>query len=154
MKKLCNIVKVWVVAVAFGETVASYYKDKGFKTKLDDAKGFDKCRVVFNNLLDVNKKFFTEVSSVDYNTKYSEVKSNIEHQIDEFNKKLDNIKLNINDYKEEKISPVLEDIYVKATKFKERIETEVVDLKDKYDLDWKLNNVKEKVSNLKEKIQK
>lgn len=154
MKKICNFVKIWVIWTLLGETVASYYKDKEFKEKFDNAKGFDKIKVIFNNLIDVNKKFFTELSSVDYNLKYNEFKSKVEENIDHFNKKLDDIKENISNYKEEKISPVLEDIYNKANEFKEKIENEAINLSEKYKLEEKLTEVKEKISKIKENLNK
>ena len=154
MKKICNTVKIAVIAVALGETIDSYYKDENFRTKLKKAKGFDKFRIVFDNLIDVNKKFFTEVSSVDYNTRYNELKSNIETNINEFNEKLEDIKSNINDYNEENIKPTLNDMYVKVNEFREKIEDEVVSLSEKYKLEEKLEMVKEKISDIKSKIRK
>ena len=56
LKNLLKTVKFTVVAVAIWETIASYYKDEDFRKSLQQAKGFDKCKVVFNNLIDVNKK--------------------------------------------------------------------------------------------------
>jgi len=154
MKKLCKVVKVTVVAVALGETVASYYKDESFRRKLKNAKGFDKCKTVFNNLFDVNKKFFTEMSSVDYNLQYNELKSKIETNINEFNEKLDDIKSNINDYNEETVKPNLNDMYVKVNEFREKIEDEVISLNEKYKLEEKLEMVKEKISDIKSKMKK
>lgn len=154
MKKICNFIKVWIIWTIIGETIASYYKDKDFKEKFDNAKGFDKCKAVFNNLISLNKKLFTEVSSVNYTEKYNAFKENIEGHIDEFNKKLDEIKENMDEYKEEKLSPVLEEIYNKANEVKTKIENEVMDFNERYDLEWKLEIIKEKVSDIKSKIKK
>ena len=154
MKKMYNTVKVAFVAVALGETIDSYYKDENFRAKLKNAKGFDKCRTVFNNLIDVNKKFFTEVSSVDYNARYNELKSKIETNINEFNEKLEDIKSNINDYNEENIKPTLNDMYTKINEFREKLEDEVVSLNEKYKFEEKLEMVKEKISDIKSKIRK
>lgn len=154
MKKIYDVVKVAITAIALGETIASYYKNKEFRTKLNSAEGFDKAKVIFNNLLDINRKFFTEVLSFDYKIKYNEFKTNIESKINELNSRIDDIKSNINSYSEEKIKPILNDIYTKVNQFKEMIEDEVISLNERYKLEEKLNVLKDKISDLKSKIKK
>ncbi len=151
---MCNMVKITVAAIAIGETIGSYYKSNDFRVKLNSSKGFDKVRVVFNNLLDVNKKFFTEASSVDYNARYNDLKLNLEYKINDINLKIDNIKENINDYSEEKLKPTLNDMYIKANEFREKLEDEAVGLNERYKLEEKLDIVKEKISDLKSKMKK
>jgi len=154
MKNIYSTLKFWIIAIAFGETITSYYKDKDFKTKLDNSEGFDKIKILFDNLFDINKKFIRELSSFDYNLKYNKIKDNIEKSLNEFNEKLDQIKENINNYKEEKISPVLEDIYAKANELKGKIQYETENLNEKYKLAEKLDTIKDKIANLSKKMKK
>lgn len=154
MKKICSIVKVAAISIVIGETIASYYKNNDFKSKLEKSKWFDKCRTIFDNLLEINKRFFTEVSSFDYDSKYKEFKTFAEEKYSELNTNLDEIKKNLWNFNQEKLTPILKDLNDKATDLRKKAETEITSLSDKLELERKFDAVKSKIEDIRKKIQK
>ena len=118
LKNLLKTAKLAAVAVVIGETVASYYKDEKFRKSLNEAKGFDKCKVIFNNLVDVNKRFFTEVQSVDYNSLAEKYKQLFQEKIDFVGYKLEETKKEVEKLHDEKLKPVVEELVEKYEEIK------------------------------------
>lgn len=154
MKKLCRIVKATAIGVLIWQTIASYYKNDEFKNKLNKSKGFDKFRAIFENLLDVNKKFFTEVSALDYDSKYKEFKSYAEKKYSEINIKVDEIRKNIWDFTQEKVNPILKELSEKANDLKIKAETEITSLSDRLEIERKFDAIKSKIEEIRQKIKK
>ena len=152
LKNVCKYVRLAAVAVALWETVASYYKDKNFKESLDSAKGFDKCKVIFNNLIDVNKKFFSDAKSVDYNAYVEEYKDLLNDKLVLVWEKIDLLKEQATNIQDEKIKPVLDDL----TKKYEELQALAKDKKSEFVEKYadKIEFVEEQVNKLKEKIVK
>ena len=118
LKNLLKTAKLAAAAVVIGETVASYYKDEKFRKSLNEAKGFDKCKVIFNNLVDVNKRFFTEVQSVDYNSLAEKYKQLFQEKIDFVGYKLEETKKEVEKLHDEKLKPVVEELVEKYEEIK------------------------------------
>ena len=154
MKKICNTIKLIAGAVAIWQTIASYYKDEKFKNNLEQAKGFDKVKVMFNNLIDLNKKFFTEVKEVDYKWYYNEYKDILVQKTDLVKEKIENIKEQAQQIRDDKVLPILEDLQQKAENIKSQIEDKVVDIKEKAKLEEKLEQIKEKAEQVKNEVLK
>jgi t-SNARE complex subunit (syntaxin) len=154
MKKLVNFVKWSALAIALGETIASYYKDEKFRKNLETAKGFDKCRVIFNNLIDVNKKFFTEVKWIDFESTYNDAKSFIEDKIAKINLKADEILSHINEFNDWKIKPILKDLEKKSNDLKNQLKSQINDISEKVKLEEKVKMIESKIDQIKEKFSK
>jgi len=165
MKKICKIVKFAVIATAIGETIASYQKDEKFRENLSNAKGLDKLKIVFSNLVEVNKNFFEQAKQIDYKWKYEQAKqvvwekvenisSVLWEKLDILNEKVDFYKEKALDLKKEKLDPVLEELSEKAENLKKQIEEKVDNVKEKVKFEEKLEKVKKEINEIKEKFSK
>ena len=154
MKKVLKTLQLLVVATAIWETVASYYKDEKFKEKLGKAEWFDKLKVIFNNLVDVNKGFLEKVKLVDYKGTYIEYKDYAESKLNDINIKLDELKQKLVSAKDEKILPFVKELEGKLNEYKKEIEEKVEDVKEKIKLEEKIKIVKSKIEEVKGKFQK
>jgi len=154
MKKICKFVKLWVWALVLGETIASYYKDEKFKNNLHQAKWFDKCKVIFNNLVDVNKKFFSDVKSVDYDNIKKEYKDLLDIKIEYINEKIDYIKKEWKKLNQDKIQPLLDDIQTKYSEIIDIVWKEKDELLEKYgpELEKIQQNINTSVETLRWKV--
>jgi len=138
MKNICKYIKLTVCAVAIGETIASYYKDEDFRKKVNEANGFDKCKLIFDNLIDLNKRFFIDVKSVDY-------KSMLDSKINYIDEKLDFLKKEADRLNSEKIQPILSDIMKKYSEITDIVIEKKEELPKKYLP--KINELLEKINN-------
>jgi DNA anti-recombination protein RmuC len=141
--------KVGLLAFVAGQVAALFYKDKEFRQKFESAQGFDKCKVLFNELLELNKKLFLDAKSVDYSQKLEEVKSRFEQEINKLQQKIEEIKQNYNQFSQEKLQPILTDLKQKAEQLKEQVDNQVISIKEKYQLEEKLASVMEKIKSLR-----
>ena len=152
MKKVCKLVKLTVVAVAIWQTIASYYKDKKFKEEFDTTKWFDKFKVIFNNLFDLNKRFFAQIKDIDLQQTYNDAKNFIEDNLAKINLKIDELKENLNNLKEDKLIPLLKDLEEKSEEFKEQIKSNIDDISEKIKLEEKVKIIEEKIKEMKKKF--
>jgi gas vesicle protein len=150
LKNLCKTVRLVVAAVAVGETIASYYKDENFRKSLNEAKGFDKCKVIFNNLVDVNKRFFTEVKSVDYNSLAEKYKQLFQDKVNFVGSKLEEVKKEVEKLHDEKLKPVVEELTEKYEELKKVALEKKDELSEKYQ--DKLELIEEKINEVKKQI--
>lgn len=145
MKKL----KFGIGLFLAGQLAALFYKDKSFKDKLKEASWMDKLKVMFNWLVDLNKKLFKDISEYDYEWKMHEINSYISDEKEELEWKIDDLKKKLQSLNKDKLQPMLWDIEKKANSFKKVIEETIEDLNDKYDLEEKLSKVMKKIEELK-----
>jgi len=148
--KICKFIKIWIAGIVIGETIASYYKDEKFRNKLNEAKWFDKCKVIFNNLIDVNKSFFETVKTTDYNALAGKYKSIFQEKVNMVWEKLEVLKQEVEKLNDEKLKPVLEDLTEKYNEIKEILENKKTKLINKHE--HKLRKIEEKINEIKDKI--
>lgn len=60
LRWILNAIKWWAIWLATGQLVSAYSKDKTFKTKIKQAKGFEKLKVAGEYLVSTNKKLIQE----------------------------------------------------------------------------------------------
>ncbi len=142
-------IKLGLLAFLAGQVATLFYKDKTFKEKFDNAQGFDKCKVLFNELLEINKRLFLDAKSVDYSGKLEEIKSKFDTEITKLQQRIEEIKQNYNQFNEAKLKPILEELKQKAESLKIQLENQVDSLKEKYQLEEKLDEIMQKIKSLK-----
>ena len=154
MKKICNLVRLWIGALALWETIASYYKDQSFRENLQNAKGFEKCKVILNNLIDVNKNLISDVKTVDYNSIKNEYKEILDSKIAYVNKKIDYLKTEWDKLNQDKLQPLLNDIQTKYNEVVGIVWTKKEALLEKYgpELEKLQTKLNESVDKIKDKI--
>ncbi len=62
MGRLFNALKRSILGVATGQLISGYKKDKGFKSKVDAAKGLDKLKIAWEYLVSTNKELIDETN--------------------------------------------------------------------------------------------
>ncbi len=161
MKKICKFVRLWIWALALWETVASYYKDENFRKNIDEAKWFNKCKVIFNNLVDINSNLFSDVKEIDYktkynkykdiaDTKYSEYKEIVDSKINDINEKIDFLKTEWDKLNQDKLQPLLNDVQTKYNEIIDIVWTQKEELLEKYGPE--LEKIQEKINKSVEEI--
>ncbi len=151
MKKF---LKIWMLSFLAWEVVALFYKDEDFNNKFKNAKWFDKCRILFSSLLDLNKKLFFDIKSVDYKSKVDNLISRIESERRKLEEKVDFIISNIDSFKKEKLDKLVEELNNKLDSLKDQVVMKVDDIKAKYDLENKISSLKDKIEKIKSKFYK
>ncbi len=136
---------VWQVATLF-------YKDESFRKRFNEVDGFEKAKVLFNNLLDLNKKIFFDIKEYDYQWKSNEIRQMINIEISRAEEKLNELKNSADKINKEKVQPIIEDLEDKSEYIKNSISESYNDLNEKYDLETKYEQLKEKVNELRKKI--
>jgi len=58
MTKKC---KLFLSGIIVGELIVLFTKDEKFRENFTNAKGIEKCKVVFNNLVDLNKSLIVSI---------------------------------------------------------------------------------------------
>lgn len=132
-----------------GQLAALFYKDKAFKDKFKEAKGLDKFKILFDWLIDLNKKLIKDVKEFNYEWKIEEINSMIADEKDEIEEKIEDIRIKLNTLNKEKIKPIIEEIEKKAKWFTTLIEEKIEDINEKYALQEKLKKVMKKIEEIK-----
>lgn len=132
-----------------GQLAALFYKDKPFKDKFKEAKWLDKFKILFDWLLDLNKKLIKDVKEFDYEWKLDELNNMISCEKSEIEEKIEDMRIKLTTLNKEKIQPIIEEIEKKAKWFKKLIEEKIEDINDKYELQEKLNKVMKKIEEIK-----
>ena len=156
MKNLYKFVRLWIWALALWETIASYYKDEKFKKDIEKAKWFNKCKVIFDNLIDVNKNLFSDVKSVDYDNLKKEYKELLDSKIVYINEKIDYIKNEWDKLNQEKLQPLLNDVQTKYNEIIDIVWTQKEELLEKYgpELEKLQKNINKSIEDVKWKVEK
>lgn len=156
MKNLYKFVRLWIWALALWETIASYYKDEKFKKDIEKAKWFNKCKVIFDNLIDVNKNLFSDVKSVDYDNLKKEYKELLDSKIVYINEKIDYIKNEWDKLNQEKLQPLLNDVQTKYNEIIDIVWTQKEELLEKYgpELEKLQKNINQSIEDVKWKVEK
>ncbi len=121
IKNSYKSMKLFVFAVAVGETIASYYKNEEFKKLFDNAKWFDKCKVVFNNLVEINGNFLKKMKNIDYNTHVDKYKNMLEDELEVVKSKLDDVKEQAGLLKDNTFKPVIDELNKKYEEIRESV---------------------------------
>jgi len=156
MKNLYKFVRLWIWALALWETIASYYKDEKFKKDIEKAKWFNKCKVIFDNLINVNKNLFSDVKSVDYDNLKKEYKELLDSKIVYINEKIDYIKNEWDKLNQEKLQPLLNDVQTKYNEIIDIVWTQKEELLEKYgpELEKLQKNINQSIEDVKWKVEK
>ncbi len=151
-KNLFKTIKVFAIGVIIGETIVSYYKDEKFRDSFNNAKGFDKCKVLFNNLLEVNKKLFEEVKEVDYKKIVNNYKELLDSKVSDLWEKITELKTEVSKLHEEKLKPVIDELSYKYNELQEAVLSKKDVLVEDYQ--EKIKFLENKVNEVKNQIKK
>lgn len=88
MKFLKNL----ILGVLIGELIALFSSNQKMKAKLKKTEGRSKVGVVFDELVEMNKKLIDEARELDYKKAYEETEHFVKDQFEDFEKKLDSAK--------------------------------------------------------------
>jgi len=154
MKRMCNWIGLWIWAIALWETIASYYKDKEFKNKLDSAKWFNKCKIIFKNIIDINTSFYTDVNTIDYSQKIDQYKKILNKRIDDLNERINYLKNEWEKLNQDKVQPLIKDIQDKYNEIANIVWEQKDELLNKYwsTIEELQKKVTDTVENIKWKI--
>ncbi len=147
-------IKYWILWILIWETIALLYKDKELIKKLENKDWFDAIKIIFNDIVDLNKKLFFDVKTYDYDSKINEVKSIIDMEREKLEKKVDDIKDKANKLNNEQIHPLIEEFEEKAQDLMKYAKDTIHDLNERYHLENKIEIVKWKILELKNRLKK
>ena len=149
MKKL---LKIGLVSFVLGELITGYYKDEKFRQDCKNAKGFDKCKVAFNYLLDLNKQIFSDAKEVDYKWIVENYKKILDEKLNIVGSKIEELKQQIEQLHEDKLKPVLEDVVKKYEELQKIAKEKKEEFAEKYGPE--LKKLEDKIDELKNKLKK
>ncbi len=141
--------KLLAWAFVAGQIATMFYKDKNFRDKFNQVDWFEKVKTLVNSLVDLNKKIFFDIKEYDYETKFNEFKSYFDAERSKIESKIDEIKSQVGKINDEKLQPMIQDIYDEAMRLKEKVVENAEYLDDKYEIKDKANKLVEKAKNIK-----
>ncbi len=136
-----KILKIWIASFLLGQATALFYKNKNFREKFNKVNWFDKCKVLFDELLDLNKNIFFDLKEVDYKNEYETVKFKLEEKFKDIENKYNQLKEELKEIWQEKVKPKLEELQEKVLVLK----AEINKLNSKYDISNKIENILSKL---------
>ncbi|UFX83326.1 hypothetical protein [Candidatus Absconditicoccus praedator] len=144
--------KFFIGAFLVGQIATLFYKDQNFKKKFNEVEGLEKVKLLFNNVVDLNKKIFFDIKEFDYEGTYYELKDILNNEISKADEKIKQLKDKADEINKEKIIPVLEELEKKADYVQNKLYASYHDLDDKYDLESKYYQLKEKIEEIRNKV--
>lgn len=148
MKKICWIL-TWFVA---WEIVALFYKDDKFKKTFLKAQGTEKFAVLWQWLVRLNKSVFFDVKNFDYEGSLQDFKKMFDKEKKNIEKKIDEIKWNIGKMNKDQLMPMIEDLQEKLYDLKDKALDMIDDIKERYEIDEKIESFLKSVKDLKAKL--
>lgn len=118
-----------------------FKKDKPFRAKMKKVTGFEKGRLMLDELFEFNKELVEDVASVDYQAELSEFKENAAAELDKLHKNLTELKEKITTMSEKKIHDIVHDAEKKVQAIKKKIQETFEDVNERFDLEGKVNNI-------------
>lgn len=160
-----NKIKFWIIGLLLGQTLTLLYKDKALRDKLSKNDWFEKIKILVNELVDLNKRIFFDIKSYDYEWKTNEVKAIINMEIKKIEKKIHELKKKASKLNKTQIQPLIAEFEQKASEYsqkayelKDHLNSTIKDLNEKYQIEEKIENIKESaeqfIESLKAKISK
>lgn len=144
--------KFFIWAFLVGQIATLFYKDQNFKKKFNEVEWLEKVKLLFNNVVDLNKKIFFDIKEFDYEWTYYELKDILNNEISKADEKIKQLKDKADEINKEKIIPVLEELEKKADYVQNKLYASYHDLDDKYDLESKYYQLKEKIEEIRNKV--
>ncbi len=109
MKNINKKIKALIVGALIGEAIALYYKDEKFKKKLNKSKDWmEKLKTAFNEIIQLNTRFWQDVSSYDYKWEFDQLKEKYLNQLESLNEKIEELKSQIDSLTQQKLKEKLE----------------------------------------------
>lgn len=150
MKKACRF--IW--GILAGEILTLFYKDNSFKKKYTLAKWPDKVKVLFKNIVELNKKIFFDIKEYDYEWKFNEFKDFYEKESKILEKKIKELTEQAKTLNKEKIDEITQNLKVKIQNLKEMAEESIDDVMEKYAFQEKIDEMIAKIKEIEKNIEK
>ena len=147
-----KVVKMWIMGLLVWELIGLYYKDKKFRDEFNKTDWFGKIKLAVKWVVDLNKKFFEDVWSVDYDGYIDKWVEVVNTNMDMLNDKIDFVKNKLTDINKDKVEPMIVDITDKYDEIRDRIEDLSEDIK--YVYEDKLSMIKDKIEHVKVSMRK
>lgn len=144
--------KWWVAAFVLWQVATLFYKDKWFKDKISEAKWTDKLKLVFDELVELNKKMFNDIKDYDYSAKVEDFKSFFETEKQNIENKIKELSEKFNDLNETQVKPFIQDIEARVQALTQIVSEKVSDVNEKYKLEEKISLLKDKINEIKNKV--
>lgn len=145
MKKIKLLVWVFVA----WQIATMFCKDEKFKKKYNESVSFDKVKVVFSSLIDLNKNIFFKIKDIDYEAKFKLFKKTFDKERIYLESKIEELRMQLDNKNEEILKPKIKDLEDKVLEFRDKAYENAIDIDKKYWLREKSEELIEKVRNLK-----
>ncbi len=138
-------VKFLVWAFLAWQIATIFYKDESFREKFKNAEWLDKAKVLFDSVLDLNKKIFFDIKDYDYETKIQDIKEYFEHERQKLEEKFEYIKWQADKINQEKLKPMIKQLESDANYLKDKLVENAEYIDDKYEITDKVDKTIKKI---------
>ena len=152
MKNLGNKLKALAIGALIGEAVALYYRDDKFKKKLSKSKDWvEKLKTAFNEVVELNMRFWKDVSAYDYKAEFEQLKEKYMAQLESLNVKIEELKNQLDSLTQQKLADKLDFLKEQFEQIKQNIFENSANIADMEALKKLMSKIQRSLTNLSKK---
>lgn len=150
-KAIMKTIKYFLGWILVWQIVTLFFKDKKLTDKIYWAWNlFDWFKILFNEIVDLNKNIFIETKKINFEKNYFEIKEFILKEKEKIEESINQIKSQLWELNENQFKPLVEKVEANYEEYKKKIIEKYDYLKDRVDFDEICDIINHKIKSLKE----